>query len=383
MLKVLIVEDDPDKKRLIISFFKNNGIYGPSIDVCEDVTCALKYLRTYKYDILCLDLNLPLRNNEQPKDDGGLTILNKLSNPQYQKPSYIFGLTSFNNIKDKQSEYFKRYDFNLYSYSEDIWKDILENKLNWIKESKRQESNLELRSNNKVINILVHGVMTSGMWQKELARLTDSESMMSICHEYKYYSVLKIMNYFTRKKQVKDFSDFLELVLIQYPNVNINLVGHSFGTFLIVNALDKMELDNLTRINYVILSGSVVRSDYDFKKIIKKYAIKNIVNDCAVNDIPLIFSKLFCFGLGHGGRIGFNSCSTQIVNRYHKAGHSMYASTPTFIDMYWASILRDGNIIDGSCHIDYGVNKFINPIIGVLNPYIMISLIIACFFVVC
>ncbi|MCD9464537.1 hypothetical protein CJF25_16365 [Photobacterium phosphoreum] len=374
MLKVLIVEDNPEKEKNIVAFFNNIGLYGPSIEICGDVTSALKNLRIKQYHIVCLDLNLPMRINEPPKENGGITILNKLTSPQYIKPKHIFGLTDFSNILHDQIDTFHDLDFNLYSYSDNSWEKIIRKKINWIKDTEN-DSSLE-RIPSKVINIFVHGIMTTGNWQDYLEQKISTDTTIVISYKYNYYSALKILSRFTRKKQVDLFTSFLENILIKNPESTVNIIGHSFGTYLIVNALENIKLDNLTRLNYLILSGSVVRADHDFNPICDKYAIKNIVNDCGINDIPLIMSKLFCFGLGHGGRVGFNSSSNKVINRYHKSGHSMYSTIPDFIDTYWINILVDNKILPGKENIDTGINKIINPIVGILNPIIIYSLLL-------
>lgn len=72
MIKVMIVEDDIIKRNDIISFFNLHGIMPPAIYSVDNVADALLNLRKIKFDIVVLDLNLPLRRNDpSPTKDGG------------------------------------------------------------------------------------------------------------------------------------------------------------------------------------------------------------------------------------------------------------------------------------------------------------------------
>lgn len=376
MIKILIVEDDDNKKEDLVAFFYEHGIFGPSLFVVSDVSSALAQIRKTRFDIICLDLNLPIRSGEPETEDGGRSILYKLSSPQYKTPGYIFGLTSFNSIKQSQGREFKNVDFNLYDYNNDEWRGIISRKIDWIKMS--HDDSGERESPNEIF-IFVHGIMTLGKWQDLISfKLNDDnkKERKLISYKYNFYSFFKILLNGFRSRQLNHFKVFLENVLIENPDSKINIISHSFGTYLTVNALEQLKLDNLTRINYIILSGSVLRNDHDLSKIVKKFGVKKLINDCGINDVPLVLSKLFCFGLGHAGRIGFNSSVDEVENRYFRSGHSVFDDVNDFFDKYWIDIFNKDEVklVDERNFSKF--DEFKEQIVNILNPYITYPLLL-------
>lgn len=374
MIKILLVEDETEKQENIINTLKKMGIYGPSITTVDNVRSAQSKLTNCKYDVLILDLNLPLRPGkiEQPKEDAGTSILYKLSSPQYITPTYVIGLTGFPELKEVQSEKFNKFDFNIYSYNDDNWKDILLQKINWLKQNQAVKSD---RASQDEVFILVHGVMTIGDWQERLQLELKKDNRKIYPYEFNFYSAIKISNGISRRRKVKDFTAFFEQTLIENPNSKINIIAHSFGTYLTVKALEKCKLDNLSEVSNILLTGSVLRNDYNFTPIINKYSIKNIINDCGYNDIPLIFNKLFSFGLGNAGRVGFNTCNNKLENRFHKCGHSVLDSSESFTKQYIHPIF-DCNEIQKVDERKFGsFRQFIESFLNMLNPYIGYTII--------
>ncbi|HEO2530917.1 TPA: response regulator, partial [Streptococcus agalactiae] len=131
-MNILIVEDDDNKAQDIITFLIKEGVMSLSIKTVDNVNDALTLLRETKYDILLLDLSLPLRKSGHPIPDGGSKILYNLTSPYFLTPSHVIGLTQFSDLSDNERPKFQKFDFNIYDYNIDIWKDVLSQKLKWI-----------------------------------------------------------------------------------------------------------------------------------------------------------------------------------------------------------------------------------------------------------
>jgi CheY-like chemotaxis protein len=56
-----------------------------------------------RYDLLVLDINLPLRRETQPVRDGGLRLLKQLQlgGPRLKYPEHIIGLTEYPELYDE------------------------------------------------------------------------------------------------------------------------------------------------------------------------------------------------------------------------------------------------------------------------------------------
>lgn len=63
MIKILVVEDNEEKKNQIFGVIKSSGLLEENIDFSSNVRDAIIHLKSYVYDILVLDLKLPMRES--------------------------------------------------------------------------------------------------------------------------------------------------------------------------------------------------------------------------------------------------------------------------------------------------------------------------------
>lgn len=87
-MKLLIVEDEPELVKSIVSFFSNQNII---IEVATTVAEALDRLALHEYDCILLDISLP--------DGNGLTVLEKLK--QEGKLEGVIIISARNSIDDR------------------------------------------------------------------------------------------------------------------------------------------------------------------------------------------------------------------------------------------------------------------------------------------
>ncbi|EGX6953626.1 response regulator [Aeromonas hydrophila] len=336
MINILIVEDDKNKCFCIIKHLNSSGIHEPFITVSDNITDALSLMGKHRYQILILDLNLPMRHNLTPVKDGGTNILYKLGTEDIITPTHTIGLTSHDILLHEYKDSFQEFDCTLLSYTKDEWKATISRRIDILRSS--IDDQYKIPSEKDVI-ILVHGVLTNGVWQNRLIE-HFKDSFYCYPYSYSFYSGLKIAFPWTRKKQEFAFKEYLYQIIKKHPSSSLYIISHSFGTHLTIKALEDIQYNNKINIPLIFFLGSVIRSDYKFYNIQKKYEIQYILNDIGINDKALIFSKLFCFGLGHAGRIGFNSSSIKVINRYHKGGHDIYNKNG-FIERFWVEQIKN------------------------------------------
>jgi nucleoside phosphorylase/CheY-like chemotaxis protein len=95
VIKILVVEDQQNKKQLIIHQLTSSGIPLASIAHTDNVVDAKRLIKKNRYDLLILDINLPDRADCQPSKGAGLKILEFIkNNHQAKSPTYIFGMTA-------------------------------------------------------------------------------------------------------------------------------------------------------------------------------------------------------------------------------------------------------------------------------------------------
>lgn len=200
----------------------------------------------------------------------------------------------------------------------------------------------------KQLIMSVHGIRTFGDWQERLERLLQAEGagreLTVINYKFGYFSVLAFVIPFLRWLVVRRFRNiFIDAVKSQQWD-RIDLVGHSFGTHIIAWALYGIDSAARPAVNTVILSGSVLKSDFPWQVLIG-HSVKRVVNDCGTRDAILILNQITILGTGMAGRLGFTGAmGHHFRNRFFDCGHSGYFLTAgipddEFMRRYWLPLL--------------------------------------------
>ncbi len=199
------------------------------------------------------------------------------------------------------------------------------------------EKNME----NKHLVITVHGIRTHGAWQDRLSELLASAepNIYVVNKKYGFFTVIAyLFPLVFRWAIARRFRSELMQVFKTGPYSRIDIVAHSFGTYLVAKALEGIGVENLPKINTVIFSGSVLRSSFNWVRFGGK--IHRIVNECGIHDAVLILNQILVFGAGMAGRYGFDWCEDDFTkNRYFSFGHSGYFKTNDFMKTYWLPLL--------------------------------------------
>jgi hypothetical protein len=336
LLKYLIIEDCPNKLANIKEFLHSLKISDSRIKDIDNKSDALILLKERTFDFLILDINIPLSPDKKyPVAGAGVELLTDLDNSvnsprvDYNIPPTTFILSEFPDAISenlKQIHHCKVFPCQYNDNSED-WKNELEHE---IKKAILKENSYLPMSTDKIVVYSVHGILTFGDWQKDLDQLFIESGMKIVRHViYKYY--LYPLRHFLRTKkrtlEVEKLKNELFSFAERNPEVKICLVGHSFGTYIIAEALRTMP--ESINIDKIILSGSVLKPNYDWGKIIKKHKINSIINECASRDYALMCAHFFAKGLGLGGIEGFGNEGGVVKNRYLDGGHSIFFTTKT------------------------------------------------------
>ena len=98
-IRILIVDDSTDKLNRYLPIFHDAGIVREQIDVALHGMDARDKLRSSHYDLMVLDLALPLRPEDPPNQKGGVDLLKEIDErPGFNRPSHIVGVTAFENL---------------------------------------------------------------------------------------------------------------------------------------------------------------------------------------------------------------------------------------------------------------------------------------------
>ena len=200
----------------------------------------------------------------------------------------------------------------------------------------------------KKVVMIMHGIRDYGEWTDNIGRHIVAESMKGKpSHEsqhpekadyrgssYGYFPMLGFLFQPERQKNVRWFMDEYTELLAQYPNADINFVGHSNGTYLLASALDRYRS---CQFNRAVFLGSVVPRAYKWDDMINAERIKYIQNYVASKDLVVALFPGFLENfpgsdLGSAGHNGFiYDPAKKFEIRYIKGGHSAFAHPDNFI----------------------------------------------------
>jgi len=191
------------------------------------------------------------------------------------------------------------------------------------------------RHNVTDVAFVIHGIRDKGYWTHKIARrillLARKQKIEGVVYatetsSYGYFPMLPFLLPTKRREKVEWMMDQYAEALALYPNAQFSFVGHSNGTYLLTRALRDYPV---CRFKNVVLAGSVVRTRYDWKSVIAKGQVKNVLNYVATADwvvafFPRAIQMLRIQDLGSAGHDGFqaNALTPQVGQvKYVKGGH--------------------------------------------------------------
>lgn len=214
-------------------------------------------------------------------------------------------------------------------------------------------------STKKHIIILVHGIRTFGGWQDRLNVLIKAKDATADIHIYKY-KFLTATGFLippVRDRIVVRFREYLLENSETWKDARIDIVAHSFGTYIVAKAISSLPADSLS-FGTIILSGSVLQVTFPWNDIIGRGQVRRVINDCGTQDIWPLISQIFGWRLGIAGRYGFVGVTgpdVGLINRFFPVGHSGFfiasgdfESDNSFMEHLWVPFLTSEKIPTGA-----------------------------------
>lgn len=134
-IKVLIV-DDNDTKLATIQKVVAEAAEGEAIEIAKTVVAAKKMLQANTYDLLILDIALPIRDGEEPAPWAGIELLKEVhARDVYNRPAHIIGLTSYADLYGEAADDFSKelWFVLLYDPSSELWAEQLRAKIRYLR----------------------------------------------------------------------------------------------------------------------------------------------------------------------------------------------------------------------------------------------------------
>jgi hypothetical protein len=145
-----------------------------------------------------------------------------------------------------------------------------------------------------------------------------------------------------RKRAIDTVWKQIRIVRQNYPNADVSIVAHSFGTFVISHMM-KEEFD--LKFHRIIFCGSVVPYDFQFEQVQGRF-ISPIVNEVGTRDVWPAIAESVTSGYGSAGTYGFRR--PLVRDRWHNGASHGYFLNPTFCVQYWVPFLLNGTIVPGA-----------------------------------
>ena len=134
MIKILIVDDNQSKIKNI-KLILNEIPEVSLIDTSTNIIQAKRCLKEATYDLLILDLGLPLRDGDDPLPKNGIDLLNELNrSSNYNIPAQIIGISEFDDYINQFKEFYEDELWALIKYVIDnnLWETKIKKKIEYL-----------------------------------------------------------------------------------------------------------------------------------------------------------------------------------------------------------------------------------------------------------
>jgi pimeloyl-ACP methyl ester carboxylesterase len=163
---------------------------------------------------------------------------------------------------------------------------------------------------------VIHGIRDEGFWTDKIGRAVviegkaDGRAFARVTSTYGYFGMFPFLLPWERLQKVEWLMNQYAEAIARYPNATrFHYVGHSNGTWLLANALERYSCCQFKRI---VFAGSVVSSRYDWRARINRAPpqVEAVVNHAATGDwvvayFPNLFESIRIQDLGGAGHRGF------------------------------------------------------------------------------
>lgn len=345
-LNILIIDDEEYKSQhiknaityehIIYSFSKN---YKDSIDK----------LSKNKYDLVFLDLNLPLDESSEPNKETGVLILDELStNEELIQPNNILCLTQFENLKELNQDNYSEVSTILFSSETNKWKDAINRKIEAILKSKSNEKITIYceGQNSTVLNKLNHTYNFIGLNNSRDIFLEVVKNI-SIC--------IRDKDFISKDEKNKLTTKFNKYIILKYYCFENYLfhplnITEAYQNIPIKEYIEDILKQKNKKIFYIIQDYKIARKSYtEFTNTTYKINISNdfdreIIESLISDDFEVFYQYFDMAGKNDKGH-SKSYCKT-FLNNYNVKTHNLIKTEwfkKNFIEMIDENIKKVHN----------------------------------------
>ena len=156
--------------------------------------------------------------------------------------------------------------------------------------------------------ISIHGIRTRGEWQKDFT----SELGHDLIHapfDYGFFSLIDLIIPSRRARRIEDFLDRYTRLCEKHRIDRPSIVAHSFGTYIVANALMKYEEIKFDR---MIFCGSIVPPDFAWSQL-DGGRFSRLLNEYGHRDVWVRLVEWIVEDAGPSGGRGFSDTAADRV----------------------------------------------------------------------
>lgn len=182
---------------------------------------------------------------------------------------------------------------------------------------------------NTRIVITIHGIQTQGKWQKNITPYLAKYGLVPYHIDFGWFSVLKFLCPISRGRQLSRIREELRNLVDRVGVRRVSVIAHSFGTFLIMEALIR-ENGNFTY-DRVVLTGSIVPRNFEWKNVFDRHMVMAVRNERATADWVVVLAAfaahrlrwIFWLKAGDSGRNCFDEKLPALLDDFVDGNHSV------------------------------------------------------------
>lgn len=156
-MKVLIVDDSIGKAGKLAKVLSEEGIERGDIEIVSSAMEGRKRLREQRFDLLVIDLLLPLREEDEPELNTALDLIKEITERDvYIKPSNIVGFTAYTDAAKEAKSAFNQRMWTIVSYdpTTNSWETQFRYMARYLVKSLNQSTPLRYRTDICVVTAL-------------------------------------------------------------------------------------------------------------------------------------------------------------------------------------------------------------------------------------
>lgn len=183
----------------------------------------------------------------------------------------------------------------------------------------------------------LHGIRTRGAWQHHLVPILARAGFVPVPLDFGAFGAAELLMPWRRADKIAWFLGEYERVLVENEVERPSIIAHSFGSYIVAEALDKHPH---MRFDKIILCGSIVDEHFDWETKLATGQVNFVRNDFGELDVWPRIARAVVGGAGKSGTDGFaRHCAGMAQVRFARYTHSDYFHA-IHMRRHWLPTLR-------------------------------------------